>query len=297
MYVYFFHFLKILKSLILRPKKTLFWIIKDYKKDKNARFCKSKFKKVWCAGLPKSGTTLIEAIFEELPYVRQNASFNRIFFTNKLDHPHGISEDIFKFMPSNKYTFIKTHTHYLKKYESVYKNFDLRIIISLRDLRDMLISRYYHILSDKSHYLNKIILDMNKTDGFIYSIKNISSDDDTSTLGYYYNWIKNWLKVANQNDYLILWYEDYNKDPIQYIKKILNYVELNNYDPNDIYKKLTLKNKTKHILTKSLSEYGRDKSTFRKGEVEQWKKFFNEEINKFFYDNLPGNFELIKYND
>ena len=32
---------------------------------------------------------------------------------------------------------------------------------------------------------------------------------------------------------------------------------------------------------------GRNKSTFRSGEVGQWQKLFDEEITNFFYQNLP----------
>ena len=146
---YFFYFIKIIKSLLTRPIQTLKWISVDYKKDLSCKNFKSKYHFVWCAGLPKSGTTLVEQIFDNLPYVRQNNSFNRVYYTGKLDHDHGISNEMFKNYSKTKYTFLKTHTHYDKKYEDIAINNNLKIIISLRDLRDMLISRYFHILADK----------------------------------------------------------------------------------------------------------------------------------------------------
>ena len=168
---YLLHLLKFIKSLLLRPKKTICWIKDDYKKDVQSKKFSSKHKLVWCAGLPKSGTTLIEEIFDKLPYIRQNISFNRIFYTGKLDHDHGISNEMFKHSPKDRFTFLKTHTHYEKKYEEIAVKNNLRIIISLRDLRDMLISRYYHILADKNHWLHNKIKDLNFTDGFIISLK------------------------------------------------------------------------------------------------------------------------------
>ena len=116
---YFFYFIKIIKSLLTRPIQTLKWIRVDYKKDLSCRNFKSQYHFVWCAGLPKSGTTLVEQIFDNLPYVRQNNSFNRVYYTGKLDHDHGISNEMFKNYSKTKYTFLKTHTHYDKKYEDI----------------------------------------------------------------------------------------------------------------------------------------------------------------------------------
>ena len=58
-----------------------------------------------------------------------------------------------------------------EKYENIAKNHNLKIIISMRDLRDMLISRYFHIMNDNSHWLHHQIKDLNFTDGFISSKK------------------------------------------------------------------------------------------------------------------------------
>ena len=61
---YLFHFLKWSKSFIERPFLTIKWLKDDFKKDKSSKKFNSINKKVWCAGLPKSGTTLIENIIE-----------------------------------------------------------------------------------------------------------------------------------------------------------------------------------------------------------------------------------------
>ena len=53
-----------IKSFLLHPNQTFKKLVSDIKKDKTAYKFKSNIKSVWCAGLPKSGTTLIEKIFE-----------------------------------------------------------------------------------------------------------------------------------------------------------------------------------------------------------------------------------------
>lgn len=72
------HFAKHLNSFIFHPFQTTNWFVKDLKKDIFFKNKNSKYRFVWCAGLPKSGTTLIENVFDYLPYVRLNSSILRI---------------------------------------------------------------------------------------------------------------------------------------------------------------------------------------------------------------------------
>lgn len=292
---YLFHSLKWSKSFLVRPIKTINWIKEDLKKDLNFKRFNSPYHKVWCAGLPKSGTTLIEKIIDALPYVKLNNSLLRVYHQGELDHGHGISDYMFKNVKKNKYTFLKTHTHYEKKYEDIANRHNFKIIISMRDLRDMLISRYFHILSDRDHWLHKNIIDLNFTEGFINSIKVKSNKDSPNALNYYYYWILNWSKVANQKKLLTLWYEEYKKNPNDYIDQVLNYLGFNEFSSQEIEEKLIKRRKKNILLSSSLKEYGRSRDTFRKGEVGEWKKYFNQKIIDYFNSNIPESIENITF--
>ena len=63
---YIYHLLKHIKSFMFHPIESTRWLLSDLKKDINASNYDSKMKSVWCAGLPKSGTSLIEEIFDEM---------------------------------------------------------------------------------------------------------------------------------------------------------------------------------------------------------------------------------------
>ena len=245
---------------------------------------------VWCAGLPKSGTTLIEEIFDELPYARLDFSPLRIFIKGKLDHRHAISEEMFRNVPKNKYTFLKTHTHYDKKYENIGKKFNAKIIISLRDIRDMMISRYYHILADKKHWQNSAISNLSTIEGFKKSLVIKNNSLEEKPIEYYYNWIKEWINISKNRNYLILWFEDYTSDPIIYINKILQYLQIRDFTGIEIEKKLknNLRTKQGKTLKENISKYGKMKSTMRKGFPGEWKSFFDEDISSFFNESLPG---------
>ena len=130
----FFHLLKWSKSFMSRPITTIKWLFEDLKKDRNSSSFKSKNHKVWCAGLPKSGTTLIEKILSVLPYVSLNNSLLRVFNSGNLDHEHGISNAMFEKLNDEKFTFLKTHTHYEKNYLNIARKNNLKIIVSIRDL-------------------------------------------------------------------------------------------------------------------------------------------------------------------
>ena len=79
--------------------------------------------------------------------------------------------------PKNKFSFLKLHTHFKPKYINLVEKNKLRISIQIRDIRDMLISRYYHVLDDKYHWQNKLISNLNFDEGFKQSLKGISWED------------------------------------------------------------------------------------------------------------------------
>ena len=232
---FFLHFAKHLKSFIFHPFQTTNWFVKDLKKDIFSKNKNSKYRFVWCAGLPKSGTTLIENVFDYLPYVRLNSSILRIYDTRNLDHGHGISDEMFTNIPENKFTFLKTHTHFSKKYEDIAIKKNAKIIISVRDLRDMLISRYYHIKSDQNHWLYNKLKNLDFSDGLLKSLKEKPPSSSEDPLTYYYFWIKNWILEGKKKNYLILWFEEYKKEPIKYINKILEYTDNKNFSAEKIY--------------------------------------------------------------
>jgi len=290
---YIYHLLKHIKSFMFHPIESTRWLLSDLKKDINASNYDSKMKSVWCAGLPKSGTSLIEEIFDQLPYVRHDASFLRIYNPKKLDHIHGVNQDIFKEMKENCYTFLKTHSHYSPTYENLAIKYNVKIIVSLRDLRDMMISRYFHIINEENHWLNKKISKLSFKDGFIASLISKPTAEEENSLTYYYYWILNWLKIAKEKNYLVLWYEDYKDDPLNYINKILKFTRFPDFYAERILKKI--QNKNSENLKKSLNKYSKLKSTFRKGEIQEWKKYFDEDINNAFNDNLPGKLENVLY--
>ena len=61
----------LIKLFFYSPKYLYEKVSSDFKKDLYSKKLQKKFHIVWCAGLAKSGTTLIEEILKELPLEAQ----------------------------------------------------------------------------------------------------------------------------------------------------------------------------------------------------------------------------------
>ena len=136
-----------LKLTSRNPFQFISELNEDVIKDASASKYESNHHLVWCAGLPKSGTTLIEKILNCLPYVQMNMSAIRRYSEKNISHPHGICHEMFKFAPKLKYSFLKTHTHFDQDYLKIIEIYNASTIISLRDIRDMMISNYTYIIN------------------------------------------------------------------------------------------------------------------------------------------------------
>lgn len=294
----YFHLLKYFSRVFLRnPLQPFLEYYKDINKDLSAKSYKSKYHLVWCVGLPKSGSTLIENILDELPYVRLNMSLRRLFSKGKTSHPHDLSNEMVESYPLKYYSYIKTHSHFDPEFIKIAKKNNAKVIVSIRDLRDMMISNFNHIKNNKDLWEYKFIQNLDDVNGFIKSLSIYNPKIDFEPpLEYYYKWIIEWKTYAENNDILLLWYEDYVKNPTQYINKILKYLDFDQFDAVQIESKLDeIRQKNDKSLKRNLKKPGREVSTFNEGKTAIYKSFFNKDIEKEFNKILSSNMERAFY--
>ena len=296
--LYFISLRRILLT-ITSPLQVYREIKSDLIKDKQKDF-KSTKNKVWCAGLPHSGSTLMEEIFELLPYVRLDQSFLRYFSKFNITHLHGISNESFLCFPNDKFSFLKTHSHFEQEFIEFAKDCNITVIVCLRDLRDMMLSRYWHIMSNKNHQAHLIVRDLPFKEGFIKTLllpneENFYSDKPIND---YFLWIKNWLIEEKKGNIKLFWYEDYIRDPIKYLDDIKEFIEFKNIDSSFLEEKLEEKRigYMQTPLEKRLFNKSRSKSTYRSGRVGEWKKYFDDDIIKIINNNIDGKIEEITRN-
>jgi len=290
------HYVRYLLGLLTQnPSLVVQEFLEDFKKDKQAINLKKNHNLVWICSLPKSGSTLVEDIISFYPYVKLDRSLTRFFSKGDLKHIHDISHELIESAPKNKLSFIKTHTHFSESIFNICNKYDLKVIFTFRDIRDVFISRYYHIVSDKSHRHHKIISSMPEKKGFISSFEKNHLNVKEPVLEYYYNWINNWQTKKDTINHLELWYEDYVHNNDFFLERIINFIGENKSSLLSLKNFLNQKKSRnkKKSLSKLINDKSKGVSTFRSGKINNWKIFFDEEITKKFNESLPGPLDLV----
>lgn len=247
-----------------------------------------KYHLIFIAGLPKSGTTWLEELIGEVPgYVQLNKSLIRKFHgSDLLSHSHGVNHTMLSSAPPKRYSYLKLHTHFTPEYVQILTEFNIRPIILIRDLRDMMISRYHHIMSEPTHWMYDSIKALKFEEGFTKSLYGISPEDNTTAIDFYKNWVKGWLEYigSNPEKAILVRYEEMKEDLNQVLDKILRFLEiyLDSQTISWIIGKQIKRYKPSESLSDSLKQAGRQKSTFRKGQIGEWKECFNERHKDIF---------------
>ena len=284
------HICRWLKKFVIFPKQFLKLIYDDYKIDKanENKYYKNKF--ILVIGLPKSGTTLIEKVLRSLGYIDQSMSPLRIFDNRNLKNPHDLSDNIFKRIPKNKFSFLKLLSHFTDENLALIKKHNPKVIISFRNLKDVLISRYTHILSDNTHRHHNKIKILSIKDGFMKSLiyKN-SSDTPIRPLDYFFFWVKNWRENIEKYKlkFLKLEFEEFQQNKLNYLNKILKYLEINDVDTKKILNELKHDDellKTNN-LEKNLKNFIKPQTYNTDMKIRQ--ELNTKEIENFISSNLP----------
>ena len=273
-------FIKIIKKIIgiiFNPKLGFSLIQYEIKKNLyDIRFFfkkKYKFNLIFLAGMPMSATTKIKNMCGMIPG----------YSTRYMPMPYNIavnqdiSNSAFKFTPRWSYSLFKTHLNpSFKNIEIIKKNGVKKVVVSYRDLRDVVISRYHRLMKfpkkvGDPNYCEYHL--MEKSAALNHSIEIVSKE--------YIRWIEGWLNIAvkDKNFVLLIKFENLIKNPQQEFKRILNFyeIDLSKSFIEDICNKTQGKKnmvtnmKEAKILPWALS------SNFRSGEIGYWKTEFNED--------------------
>ena len=284
------HILRWIKKFIIFPKQFLTLLYQDFKIDKanENKYYKNKF--ILVIGLPKSGTTLIEKILRSLGYIDQSTSPLRIFDNRNLKNPHDLSDDLLKIVPKNKFSFLKVHSHFTEKNLALIKKYNPKVIISFRNLKDVLISRYTHILSDKSHRHHNKIKILNTKEGFMKSLIYTNSfDTPIKPLDYFFFWIKNWRENIKQKKlkFLELKFEEFKLNKLNYLNKILKYLEIEEVNAEKILNELSQDDQVlkTYNLKKNLKNFIKPQTYNADTKIRQ--ELNTREIENFILSNLP----------
>ena len=239
-------------------------VYSDIKKDINWNKKYKTGHNIICFGLPKSGSTMIEQIYRDLGYVDLfNTTIRKCTSLSKEKHPHEIHEGFFKYLPKKKGKFLKTHSHFNNSYYNLLDEYNFSAFILIRDIRDMMLSRYHHIINDPFHSEHTKIKNLDFNKGFMESLLMVRPGDNFSQLKYFNNWIVDW---ASCKKYPIIKFEDFNKNKYEFIKKIINFTLIKDFNEtkvDKIIKNLSIFSEKNIPLNKKLKYFGK-KNYFQK---------------------------------
>ncbi len=279
--------------LLKNPSENIPFFIHDLKQDYLSLSGQVNYPSnfVLICGLPKSGTTWVEQIFSQVPgFVQMNKSpFRHIKGYDDLNHPHDVNQKILTSYPKKRFSYLKTHTPCSPENIKQIKTAKIRPIVTVRDIRDMMISRYNHILNMPTHNLHFIIKDMDEKEGFTRSLYP-ADETDNNPLEYFSDWIRGWKDYESKfpDKACLISYEGMKDNLAENLLKIFNFLDFNLSEKS--VENIIQKQKQKYDafnntdLNKNLARSKNTISTFRKGKIGEWKELFTDEHHRIFQE-------------
>ena len=286
-------FISILRLLLVNLR----YIIKRFFYDIYFIFKKKyKYKIIFIAGMPMSATTRVKNMCGLIPG----------YFTRYSPTPfevavnQNISKSTFRYCPSWSYTLFKTHLNPTKtNIDILKKNNVKKIIVTYRDLRDVVLSRYHRLLKfpkkkGEPHYLEteKQYSNVSKSDGINNSIEVVSKD--------FIKWIDGWMEYGKIDKDFVLFckFEDLVDNPKKEFKKILNFYDISmNENLIDFIVEETKGNKKNMVENIKENKYlpWALATNFRSGKIGGWKEEFDSSNIKKFKELCGEALIKLKY--
>jgi len=223
---------------------------------------------IFLAGMAMSASTWMKNLCGRIPGYYSRS----IPMPIEISYYQNICDSAFNYVPSKGYSLIKTHLNPTQEnLECIRRNGVDKILITYRDLRDVVLSRYHRLIVFPKPMSREDFIDYNalgKEKAINHSIKHVAK--------VYTKWIKGWLEIAkeNQNNYHFTKFEDLKLDTKGEFKKVLKFYQIN-LDEQKINNIIELSKGTKsmkknikdaRVLPNSIN------SNFRSGKIGNWKK-------------------------
>jgi hypothetical protein len=182
-----------------------------------------------------------------------------------------ICDSAFKHVPKHGYALFKTHLNpTAENLECISRNGVEKVLITYRDLRDVVIARYHRLMEfpkapDEAHSIDYKTLGKEKA--MDHNIEIIAS--------FFVPWIREWREIAYKNpeQYHFVRFEDLKKDTKGEFQKVLNFYGSNL--PDKKIEKIVEAAKGKGNVRKNMAAarilpWGYS-SNFRSGKIGNWR--------------------------
>ena len=241
---------------------------------------------IWISGLAKSGTTLVENIASCCGYVDANRSLFRNFYFKGNKKSGRVPESLFDSLPRDKASFLKSHTLYETYIDNMLSDGAVKVIVPVRDIRDALVSRMFHVLSDKNHWQHDLICKYvdRPEKMFMASISGMNPEQEIPQGEYFAKWIDSWANSKFRDR--MVWYESYIANPEEYIRAVSTLMGQATIDANDvalkIRKQTSLIKKTTGSLWLRRFLFRGSSGTYRSGKIGSYSQYRSPESDEFF---------------
>ncbi|MFB6182324.1 MAG: sulfotransferase domain-containing protein [Candidatus Magasanikbacteria bacterium] len=149
---------------------------------------------------------------------------------------------------------------------------NIKLIVCLRDPVERAISQYSHCISKYKHFVKKY-------SNFKEAVKDI---DEFIERGLYFEQLKRYFNFFNEEQILVLFYDDIQKNPVNFIQKIYKFLSVDtNFTPNK--------------ATQVLQPYKKYKFTFFKDMLNDTYRFTNRYSRLIKFLKKSGLYSLGKY--
>jgi hypothetical protein len=268
---------------------------------------------IWLSSYPKSGNTWVRLFLKKYFGINYNYYLNKSFpiteQLTKLNVDYRKFDEIAKnwelhqkFINQNNQTnYLKTHSafHSYKNYKFTTKLNTKGVIYIVRDPRDVIISYAHHMNKSIKETLGSML----KNDSFeVQPYKGPYKQSDKekfrkTLMGSWADHFNSWKSYNQEQEILIIKYENLINDTKNEFLKILNYLKkIDKIEINKLKLKLAIEETSFNKLSNEEKQRGFDEAMpgtkfFRKGLVGDWKKNLDKEtkeiIEKKFEKEMP----------
>ena len=219
------------------------------------------------AGLPKSGTNWLMNLLCLVP----GYSMRPVYDPTRAPTFHDVTPLMFNIVPSKGHFVIKLHTRYTPNNLRVFARCVGRFVVIYRDLRDITVSRYFHVRNENSHRHHRLYHGLTRDEALFHCINIVQKE--------YAPWIEGWRlakSVYPQTVYQIT-YEQLNLNVKITMENLLAFFDI---QPSE--KTLDRMAATQLRKEVDLSDSFASGHTARKGIVGDWRNHFNDEHKQLF---------------
>jgi len=227
-----------------------------------------RYKIIFLAGMALGGSTWMKNLLSKIPgYYSISTPM-----PEDVRYRQNICDSAFKYVPTYGYTLFKTHLNPSKvNIECLNRNGVEKILVTYRDLRDVIISRYHRLMAvpkKKGAFDYIDYRELPKEQALDHSLELVAE--------FYVPWINGWLqKVRDEPDrFMAVTFEELKADTEATYRKVLDFYQITL--PLDLIKQNIENSKGKGDLQKNMSDaevlpFGLS-SNFRSGRVGQWRE-------------------------